>query len=69
MITRLDNGILRGCVSYIPYSDAYTVQVWNTTGELNDPAIVSKSFGNGVDAEQCLLDLLEHPAWTLLKYT
>jgi hypothetical protein len=26
------------------------------------------SFGNGVDAENRLLELLEHPAWTTLKH-
>lgn len=30
--------------------------------------IYSMSFGNGMQAEDRLLELLEHPAWTILKY-
>lgn len=41
----------------------------NSNPELGyEQPIYTMSFGNGVSAEDRLLELLEHPAWTMLKY-
>lgn len=73
----VENQGLIGTVSfYINLSTvSYIVRVWRRSDILDnmsspffaDPIYIM-SFGNGVSAEDRLLELLEHPAWTLLKY-
>ena len=59
----LEIGGLTGQVFYSIVTNSYFVVVYQ--GEIK---LTTRVFGNGVDAENCLLELLEHPAWTLLKY-
>jgi hypothetical protein len=69
----------QGLFGYIEHRwDSYVVRVYRHTkpkiqrvGDPNywpDPIYVM-SFGNGIKAEDRLIELLEHPAWTLLKYS
>lgn len=50
--------------------DSYVVRVYNKSNWSDgaDPLYVM-SFHDGVSAEDRLIDLLEHPAWTLLQYS
>lgn len=69
IICDLRNQGLFGYVEVYQYS--YIVRVFRESDlyrSTNAGAIYVTSFGNGVDAETRLLDLMENPAWTLLKY-
>jgi hypothetical protein len=59
----LEVGGLTGQVFYSIVTNSYVVVVYQ-----DDTKLTTRIFGNGVDAENCLLDLLEHPAWTILKH-
>ncbi len=59
----LEVGGLTGQVFYSIVTNSYVVVVYQ-----DDIKLTTRIFGNGVDAENCLLDLLEHPAWTILKH-
>jgi len=53
------------------YHDSYIVRVYRESdldGSTKAVPLYVMSFGNGVDAENRLLDLMEHPAWTILKH-
>lgn len=73
----LENQGLIGEVSYYAnqFAISYILRVWRRSDILDnignssfiDPIYVM-SFSDGVRAEDRLLELLEHPAWTLLKY-
>jgi hypothetical protein len=74
VICELNNQGLYGILSCEQY--AYIVRVYitndlldfyNKVNEFPRP-IYYMSFGNGVTAEDRLLELLEHPEWTVLKY-
>lgn len=73
LISNLENGGLNGYVTF--ERNSYIVRVWVLADWLKgreehryvDP-IYYMSFGDGVRAEDRLLELLEHPAWTILKY-
>ena len=60
----------QGLFGYIEvYQYSYVVRVFRESDWPNSTGpIYVMSFGNGVDAENRLLDLMEHPAWTTLKY-
>ncbi len=60
----------QGLFGYVEvYQYSYVVRVFRDTDmPIKVDPIYVMSFGNGVDAENRLIDLLEHPAWTLLKY-
>jgi hypothetical protein len=60
----LDAGGLTGQVWYSNEVNSYLVSIY-----YGDRKLVVRVFGNGVDAENCLLDFLEHPDWTILKYS
>ena len=45
---------------------SYIVRVYKES-DRSEPLYVM-SFGNGVTAENKLLELMEHPAWTLLRF-
>lgn len=72
----LTNQGLYGNLTY--EQDAYLVRVYRVSDIIDYGHLVGKvkypspiyymSFGNGVQAEDRLIDLLENPAWTLLKY-
>ena len=62
----LNNPPLCGAVTYDHRSGSYIMKIWIIS---NSEPIVSKSYGNGVTAEDNLLNLLENPTWTILKYT
>ena len=58
----------QGLFGYIEvYQYSYVVRVFRDT-DLKAGPIYVMSFGNGVDAENRLLDLMEYPDWTVLKY-
>jgi hypothetical protein len=60
----LDAGGLTGQVWYSDVVNSYLVSIYQ-----GDRKLTVRVFGNGVDAENCLLDFLENPAWTILKYS
>lgn len=67
----LKNQSLYGEIEY--RWDSYIVRVYSVNRYERDldrkfANIYAMSFGNGVKAEDRLIELLEHPAWTLLKY-
>jgi hypothetical protein len=65
----LRSGGLFGYVEVYHYS--YIVRVFRESdmdNHVKPGPIYVMSFGNGVDAENRLLELLEHPAWTTLKH-
>lgn len=50
--------------------DSYVVRVYNIiNGRADFDPLYVMSFHDGVSAEDRLIDLLEHPAWTLLQYS
>lgn len=51
--------------------DSYIVRIYRSPSAFDADSIrpiYIVSFGNGVAAEDCLLDMLEHPSWTALKF-
>ena len=67
----LENECLTGDVTF--QYNSYIVRVYRDSdikadGESCALPIYVQSFGNGVDAEDRLLELLEHPEWTILKH-
>jgi hypothetical protein len=71
IMCNLKNQGLWGCIEVYNYS--YIVRVYPESiffgPDAPSPApIYVMSFGNGVDAENRLIELLEHPAWTVLKH-
>lgn len=63
IMCHLKNQGLTGFVRY--NNNSYQVLVYRH--DCKDPFYIM-SFNDGVRAEDRLLELLEHPAWTLLKY-
>ena len=59
----LEAGGLTGNLFYNPDANSYIVTVYH-----GDKYLFVKVFGNGVMAEDYLLDVLEYPDWTILKY-
>jgi len=62
IIETIEIGNMKGCVEYNP-SGSYIVRV-NFDGQ----PLHHEVYGNGVTAEDRLLELLEFPEWTALKY-
>ena len=62
----------KGLFGYVEvYQYSYIVRVFRESdldGSNKAVPLYVMSFGNGVDAENRLLDLMEHPAWTVLKH-
>lgn len=54
---------MSGHVRYNLHSDSYILTVY-----AGGRPILAEVFGNGVKAEDRLLDLLEFPEWTMLRY-
>jgi hypothetical protein len=59
----LEAGGLTANLFYNTTANSYMVTVY-----YNDRQLVVKVFGNGVSAEDYVLEVLEHPEWTILKY-
>ena len=59
----IEAGGLTGNLFYNPDAGSYIVTVY-----YNYKQLLVNVFGNGVDAEDYLLDMLEFPEWTILKY-
>ena len=70
IVCMLDNQNLRGGVEFQRYGnfDSYVVRVYRLIGGTDAELLCCMSFNDGVRAEDRLLELLEHPAWTILKY-
>ena len=66
----LDNQNLRGGIEFHNSGNfhSYVVKVYRLMGRTDAELLYSMSFNDGVRAEDRLLELLEHPAWTILKY-
>jgi len=61
-----------GLIGHVAFErNSYIARVYDSS-DIDDCGlprrIYSMSFGNGVQAEDRLLELLEHPAWTMLKH-
>ena len=74
IVCELAGRSLYGRIEYIWGS--YVVRVYRqseidsaTPDEGFPRPIYVRSFGNGISAEDRLIELLERPAWTLLKYS
>ena len=59
----LEAGGITGNLFYSPDANSYIVTIYH-----NYKMLDHKVFGNGVSAEDYLLDMLEFPEWTILKY-
>ena len=59
----LEAGGLTANIFYNTTANSYIVTVYH-----NDRQLLVNVFGNGVDAEDYVLDVLEYPEWTILKY-
>ena len=70
IVCLLDNQNLRGGVEFHARGDfdSYVVKVYRLDDRIGTELLYSCSFSDGVRAEDRLLELLEHPAWTILKY-
>ena len=71
LVCSLKNQSLYGEIEY--RWDSYIVRVYVVNRNERDidqqfVKIYTMSFGNGVKAEDRLIELLEHPAWTLLRF-
>lgn len=71
-ILEIDVDPLVGAIDYEPFSDSYIARVYHNLYDCKDGLfylnlIGYSVFGNGIYAENWLLDQLEYPAWTLLK--
>jgi hypothetical protein len=78
VLVTLENGGLTGELSFErppgSITASYIVRLWvgpirrfENHATVRNEAALFKSFGNGVAAENFFLDMLEHPAWTILK--
>lgn len=61
--SELTVGDLTGYLYYVSTGSSYIVTIY-----YGDKQVLTKVFGNGVSAENYLLDVLEYPDWTILKY-
>ena len=61
-VTTLSVGNVIGGIEYHS-SGSYIVRVY-----IDNRQLLNEVFGNGVAAENRLLELLEFPDWTVLKY-
>lgn len=74
MLCTLENQGLIGTLEYHHDSRSYIVRVYKASdfktpiGTTAVYPLYVCSFGNGVRAEDRLLELLEYPAWTYLKF-
>lgn len=59
----LEAGGLTANIFYNIGANSYIVTVY-----YNGRQLLVNVFGNGVSAEDYILDVLEHPEWTILKY-
>lgn len=59
----LEAGGLTANIFYNTGANSYIVTVY-----YNGRQILVNVFGNGVSAENYMLDVLEYPDWTILKY-
>lgn len=73
IMCKLENGGLVGFVCF--EQNSYIVRIWSISAREKGREenryvhpFYYMSFGNGIQAEDRLLELLEHPSWTLLKY-
>ena len=67
MVALYNQGLV-GCIedSFDYQWSSYIVRVYKES-DRSEPLYVM-SFGNGVTAENKLLELMEHPAWSLLRF-
>ena len=73
MCLTLENQGLIGTLEHHQDSRSYIVRVYMAS-DFKTPVMTWVypfyyiSFGNGITAEDKLLELMEHPAWTCLKF-
>ena len=63
MISIVESGGLTGTIEYYEPGNSYVMRILH-----GEKVFIAVGYGNGVLAEDVMLEFLEHPEWTLLQY-